>query len=318
MSPKPLSIIPAKAALFIAAVLALLLAGCGGATTGQTDGKINVVTTVGMIADLVSNIGGEHVEVVQLMGPGVDPHLYTATESDVNKLLDAQIVFYGGLDLEARMVEIFEQMAKDRPAIPVGEAVPEDERLTKPDSNLTDPHIWMDVQLWMLAAGGVRDELSKFDPANESTYTANAEAYLERLSALDEYAREQIERIPEQQRVLVTAHDACQYFGRAYGIEVFAPQGISTATEAGVDDIRRVVDLVVERQIPALFVESSVSPDTVEAIQQGAQARGQEVTIGGQLYSDSMGEPGTPDGTYEGMIRHNVDTIVAALLGEQA
>lgn len=300
-------------------LLILLLTACAGATTTtQGSGKINVVITVGMIADIVKNVGGEHVEVVQLMGAGADPHLYTATESDVNRLLNAQMIFYGGLDLEARMVDIFEQMGESKPTIPVGEAVPEDQRLTKPDTDLTDPHIWMDVSLWMLASERVRDELVKFDAANASDYQANAEAYLEQLSTLDEYTREQIASIPDQQRVLVTAHDAFQYFGRAYGIEVFAPQGISTATEAGVEDIRRVVDLVVERQIPAIFVESSVSHDLVEAIQAGAEAQGQQVSIGGQLYSDAMGEAGTPDGTYDGMIRHNVDTIVSALRGEQA
>jgi manganese/zinc/iron transport system substrate-binding protein len=301
-------------------ILVFLLAACGGTadTTTQGSAKINVVTTIGMIADIVKNVGGEHVEVTQLMGAGVDPHLYTATEGDVNTLLDAQIIFYGGLDLEARMEDIFEQMGESRPTIPVGEAVPAAQRLTKPDTDLTDPHIWMDASLWMLASERVRDELVKLDPANQADYQANAQAYLEKLAVLDEYAREQIASIPEQQRVLVTAHDAFQYFGRAYGIEVFAPQGISTATEAGVEDIRRVVDLVVEREIPAIFVESSVSPDLVEAIQAGAEAQDHEVVIGGQLFSDAMGEAGTPEGTYDGMIRHNVDTIVKALRGEQA
>jgi manganese/zinc/iron transport system substrate-binding protein len=175
----------------------------------------------------------------------------------------------------------------------------------------------MDVELWMYATGTVRDALIELDPTSSELYRANADAYLVELEKLDRYAQEQINRVPQQQRVLITAHDAFQYFSRAYNIEVFAPQGITTESEAGVEDIRRTIGLAVSRNIPAIFVESSVPPDIVEAIIEGAEARGHTITIGGSLYSDAMGSPGTPEGTYIGMIRHNVDTIVAALLGNQ-
>lgn len=279
---------------------------------------LNVVATTGMVADIVRNVGQACVMVTQLMGPGVDPHLYRASEGDVLTLLDADVVFYSGLHLEARLAEIFERMNGMIPTVAVGERVPEEERLTETSYNQTDPHAWMDVELWAYTVDAIRDELIALDAANEAFYSANAEAYHEELATLDAYVQEQIDRIPEEQRVLVTAHDAFQYFGHGYGIEVFAPQGITTATEAGVNDIRRTIDLLVTRNIPAVFVESSVPPDIVEAIVAGAEAQGHEVTIGGNLFSDAMGDDGTVEGTYIGMIRHNVDTIVGALLGQTA
>lgn len=302
--------------LLIAAGLILAACGGGSAASGSADnGRIQAVITTGMIADIVANVGGEHIDVVQLMGPGVDPHLYKATESDVNKLSNADIIFYNGLNLEARMTDVFEQMARSRPAVAVGEAVPEEMRLKDPRyENQPDPHIWMDVDLWRRVAEKVRDELIALDPEHEVDYRANAEDYLAALVELDSYVEEQVERVPGERRVLVTAHDAFQYFGHGYDFEVFAPQGISTASEAGVEDIRRTIDVVVERDIPAIFVETSVPQDVVEAIVEGARARGHEVGIGGQLFSDAMGEPDTPEGTYVGMIRHNVDTIVEELL----
>lgn len=294
--------------------LALALTGCGGpAADGESaeGGPLTAVATTGMIADVVANIGGEHVTVVQLMGPGVDPHLYKATESDVNKIAGADIIFYSGLNLEARMAEIFERMASSRPTVAVGEAVPQAQRLLDPSyENQPDPHIWMDVKLWRLAAESIRDGLIELDPAHADAFRANAESYLAQMDELEGYIQAQIARVPQEKRVLVTAHDAFQYFGQGYGYEVFAPQGISTASEAGVDDIRRTIDLVVERQIPAIFVESSVPRDVVEAIVAGAKDRGHDLAIGGELFSDAMGDPGTVEGTYLGMIRHNVDTIV--------
>jgi manganese/zinc/iron transport system substrate-binding protein len=285
---------------------------------GCTEPNMNVVATVGMLADLVSNIGGNCVEVTAMMGPGVDPHLYTATESDVELLFDADIIFYNGLHLEARMTDVFEQVREGlgKPTIPAANHIPEEELLVAPQYNAVDPHVWMDVQLWMIVAETIHESLSEYLPEQADYFAQNAETYLLEMEELDEYIQEQIERISEDQRVLVTAHDAFQYYSRAYGIEVHAPQGITTEAEVGVQDIRETIDLLVDRGIPTIFVESSVSPDVVEAIVAGAQARGHEVVIGGSLFSDAMGEAGTPEGTYLGMIRHNTDTIVAGLLGE--
>lgn len=278
--------------------------------------EINVLATVGMIADVAANIGGTCVEVRALMGPGVDPHLYSATERDVEYLFDADVIFYGGLHLEARMIDVFEQVREGlhKPVVAVSERVPEELRLSADD--YPDPHVWMDVSLWMSAAEEIRDTLVTYYPAYADYFRANTDAYLAQMSELDQYVRDQIARIPEEQRLLVTAHDAFQYFSRAYGIEVYAPQGISTQAEVGVQDIRDTIRLLVERRIPAIFVETSVSPDVIEAIIAGAEAQGHAVTIGGSLFSDAMGDAGTPEGTYLGMIRANTDTIVSGLLGE--
>lgn len=310
---------PHRITLLLLAMLLLLLAGCNptGQAATNADGKIRVVTTIGMITDVARNVGGEHVEVTGLMGAGVDPHLYKATESDVNRLLNAQIVFYNGLFLEARMEDVFEQMAESKPTVAVGESVPVADRLASPQyAEHFDPHIWMDVKNWMRVAEKIRDELSAFDPDNAADYQANADAYLAQLQELEEWVQAQVVTVPTEQRLLVTAHDAFHYFAKGYDFAVFAPQGISTESEAGVDDIRRTIDLVVERDIPAIFVESSVPPDVVEAIVEGAKARGHDIRIGGSLFSDAMGEDGTPEGTYIGMIRHNVQTVTSALRGE--
>ena len=279
---------------------------------------LNVVATVGMIADMARNIGGDCVQVTAMMGPGVDPHLYSATERDVEVLFDADIIFFGGLHLEARLVDVFEQIETGlgKPVVAVSERIPAERLLSQPDTNVPDPHVWMDVSLWMIAADSIRDHLSEVLPEHAEYIAANADSYLAEMEALDSYVREQITRIPETQRVLVTAHDAFQYFSRAYDIEVYAPQGITTQAEVGVQDIRRTIDLLVARDIPAIFVESSVSPDVVEAIVAGALARGHQVVIGGSLFSDAMGAEGTPEGTYLGMIRANTDVITAGLTGE--
>lgn len=312
--------IPARILFYLAlAVLLLITAGCNppGQAAASADGKVQVVTTIGMITDVARNVGGEHVEVVGLMGAGVDPHLYKATESDVSKLLNAQIIFYNGLFLEARMEDVFEQMAESKPTVPVGEAIPVTERLASPQyDDQFDPHVWMDVKNWMLVVEKIRDELSAFDPDNADAYSANADAYLAQLEELEAWVQEQTAAVPEGQRLLVTAHDAFHYFATGYDFEVYAPQGISTESEAGVEDIRRTIDIVVDRNIPAIFVETSVPPDVVEAIVEGARARGHDIRIGGELFSDAMGEEDTPEGTYIGMIRHNVQTITSALRGE--
>ena len=304
-------------------LLLAVLAMTGAASVGAQEAPaacespvVHATATVGMVADVVRNVGGSCVEVNAMMGPGVDPHLYRASEGDVLRLLNADIIFYSGMHLEARLAELFQEMNTVRTTIAVAESIPDEMRLRDPNFDQPDPHAWMDAELWSYTIGATRDALAAHDPAHADYYAANADAYQEQLEELDAYVHEQIARIPEGQRVLVTAHDAFQYFGHGYGIEVFAPQGITTATEAGVNDIRRTIELLVSRQIPAVFVETSVPPDIVEAIIAGAEAQGHHVAIGGALFSDAMGEDGTPEGTYIGMIRHNVDTIVAALTGE--
>jgi len=292
-----------------------LVSGCAppDAASGTPDGqRLQVAATTGIIADLVRNIGGDQVEVTALMGPGVDPHLYKASEGDIGRLSRAQVIFYNGLHLEGRMGDILVKMARTTPTVAVAERVPP-ELLLVTEDGVEDPHIWFDVTLWMEAAAAVLDTLVEVDPAHAEAYQANAEAYRAELEALHTYAKEQVASIPPEQRVLVTAHDAFAYFGRAYDIEVRGLQGISTAAEYGLADLQELVDLLIQRQIKAVFVESSVPRRSIEALVEGAAARGHQVRIGGELYSDALGAEGTPAGTYIGMVRHNVDTIVDAL-----
>ncbi|RIK42706.1 MAG: manganese transporter [Chloroflexi bacterium] len=304
-------------------VVALVLVACTPAGGRQAvdanamDERLNIVTTIGMITDMVENIGGDHVEVHGLMGAGIDPHLYVASEGDVELLQNADIIFYNGLFLEAQMDEILKQIAERKTAVAVAEGIDESQLLpwaTYEDE--FDPHVWFDVQLWMQAAEAVRDTLVEVDATNAADYQANAERYLSELAELDTYVKEQAALVPAEQRVLITAHDAFHYFGRAYGFDVRGLQGISTAAEAGTADVRALADFIVERQIPAIFVESSVPVRNIEALQAAVRNRGYEVAIGGELFSDAMGSPGTPEGTYVGMVRHNVDTIVGALLND--
>jgi manganese/zinc/iron transport system substrate-binding protein len=294
---------------------------CGAAEPSAAaagDGKINIVTTIGMVTDITMIVGGDHVVVQGLMGAGVDPHQYVATEGDVEALQNADIIFYNGLFLEAQMVEILEQIGERKPAIPVAERVDVSQLLPWADyADEADPHVWFDVMLWVNAVEAVRDTLIEHDAANAEAYRANADAYLQELTALDAYVKEQAARVPAEQRVLITAHDAFHYFGRAYGFEVRGLQGISTASEAGTADVRALADFIAEQQIPAIFVETSVAVRNIEALQAAVRDRGFEVAIGGELFSDAMGNPGTPEGTYVGMVRHNIDTIVSALLGDQ-
>jgi manganese/zinc/iron transport system substrate-binding protein len=302
-------------------ILAVLAGACSAnsvaAVDGAGDGKLNVVATTGMIGDLAINIGGDYVEVTSLMGSGVDPHLYKATAGDVRALEQADIIFYNGLHLEAGMSGVLERMSDQRPTTAVTKSIDPSVLSAPPEfAGAYDPHVWFDVSLWKQAAEVVRDSLIELDPAHSSEYQVNASSYLEELDELDNYVREQIQRIPEERRVLVTAHDAFNYFGQAYGIEVAGLQGISTATEAGTADVQDLASLIVERQIPAIFIESSVPQRNIEAVQAAVEARGFDVRIGGELFSDAMGNPGTPEGTYPGMVRHNVDTIVSALTQE--
>ncbi|HEU0016328.1 MAG TPA: zinc ABC transporter substrate-binding protein [Longimicrobium sp.] len=280
-------------------------------------GRLNVVTTIGMIRDVVENVGGEHVHVIGLMGPGVDPHLYKASEGDVRRLFRADVIFYGGLHLEARMGEVLEEMNARTRTVAVSSAVPGDLLLAPPEfKGAFDPHVWFDVRMWSMTVDTVAATLAAADPPNAAAYRANAQAYRAELERLHAYVREQARRVPEERRVLITAHDAFNYFGRAYGFQVRGLQGISTASEAGTADVQALATFIARRRIPAVFVESSIPRRTIEAVQEAVRAQGFDVHIGGSLFSDAMGNPGTPQGTYAGMVRHNIDTIVGALLRE--
>ena len=295
----------------------LTLVSCGpggGAARGDLgDRPVRIVATTSMIADLAREIGGDRVEVEGLMGPGVDPHLYKASEGDVSRMTGADLILYNGLHLEGKMVDILDRLG-DRAA-----AVTDDidrSRLVTPPAfaGNYDPHVWMDVSMWRVAAEEVAERLAALDTTHASAYRARAEEYVVTLDSLDAYVRAQTARVPEDKRVLVTAHDAFGYFGLAYDFEVRGLQGISTATEAGTADVQELARFVAEREIPAMFVESSVPARSIEAVRAAVRSRGFEVEIGGNLYSDALGGAGSGADTYEGMIRHNVDTIVGALL----
>ncbi len=298
-----------------------MLAGCkdGDApTAGAPQGyPYKIVTTCGMVTDIVRQVAGEHAQVTGLMGPTVDPHLHKPTRSDVRTLSDADIVFYSGLFLEGRMSETFESLATSGKAVyAVTEGIAANELLQPPEfEGHPDPHVWMDVSLWKQCALYVAERLAAYDPLHANEYRGNAAAYASQLDQLDAYVREVIGSIPPDRRVLITAHDAFGYFGRTYGLEVQSPQGITTESEPSVSDVNQLVDLIVSRKIQAIFVESSVNPRSVRSIQQGAEKRGVKLELGGQLYSDAMGAEGTYEGTYVGMIDHNATTIARALGG---
>ena len=301
---------------------AAALGGCSLVSDRPTgplaDRIIGAAATTGMVGDLVANVGGARVESDALMGAGVDPHLFKPSERTLRRMERADIVFYNGLHLEAGLAYVLEQMEERQPVAAITRLIPEDLLLTPAEfEGNPDPHIWFDVRLWILACAAVRDTLRELDPANAATYDANAAAYTAELEALDAWVREQIATIPAERRVLITAHDAFGYFGQSYGFEVLGIQGANTAAEAGARDIQRLADLIAERRIPAIFVESSVPRRTVEALREAVQSRGFDVRIGGQLYSDAMGDAGTPEGTYLGMVRANVTLITTALSGEQ-
>ena len=301
----------------LAAAILTVASACGVSDGRGTDGKLQVVATTSIIADVARELGGDRVQVTGLMGPGIDPHLYKASEGDVQRLAGADLVLYNGLHLEAKMADVLERMRGAVRTVAVAEAVPRDRLLAPPEfGGAYDPHVWHDPGLWRLAVERARDALIAADSAGAAQYASNATRYLARLDSLDAWVRAETGRVPEATRVLVTAHDAFNYFGRAYGVEVRGLQGISTATEAGTADVRTLADFIAERRIPAIFVESSIPRRTIEAVQAAVRARGHDVEIGGQLFSDALGDAGSPAGTYEGMIRHNVTTLVSALLRE--
>jgi manganese/zinc/iron transport system substrate-binding protein len=304
--------------------------GCGSATkpihqpnaaiehTYTGEYPIRVVATTGQVAEMISRVGGEHVKVEGLMGPGVDPHLYRPIASDVRKLNESDAIFYNGLHLEGRMTELFEQMARRKAtyAVTQGLVNRKDKRLREPpefEGNY-DPHVWHDVALWSECVGDVADLLSKFDPTHAEDYRKNAQAYRDELAQLDEFCKTEIAKIPAAQRVLVTAHDAFGYFGKAYGLEVFGLKGISTEEEINLAHQEEIQKMLIERKIPAVFVESAVAPRTVEALVEPCRAAGHDLHVPKEeLYADALGPKGTEDSSYTGMIRHNVNTIVKSL-----
>ena len=299
-----------------AAGIALIFAGCGGKTetdpnAAAASGKLKVTTTVNMVSDLVREIAGEHAEVSELMGPGVDPHLFKASRGDVDKLKNADVVFYVGLLLEGK---IQSTLNKVESAYAVTSKI-DTKRLDKPEEfeGHFDPHIWFDVTLWVDTVDAVVEGLSKADSAHTADYKKNGEATKAKMNALHEWSLEKVKELPKAKRILITSHDAYNYFGRAYGFKVVGLQGISTVSEASLADVAKMVDFIKENKVKAVFVESSVSPAAIKRISEDSGA-----VIGGELFSDAMGERGKIEhgydvGTYEGMIKHNLSTIVDAL-----
>ena len=300
-------------------VLAAVAAGCVPAAPRATDDvtarPLRVTTTVGMITDAVREVGGARVAVTGLMGPCIDPHLYKPTASDVIALGDPDLILYGGLHLEGRMVELFEHIADGGTAtVAVTRDIPPGSLRHPPAfEGAPDPHVWFDVALWQSAVHTIAAALAARDPGSTALYTANRDRYMAELEALDAWVDGQANTVPTAQRILITAHDAFGYFGDRYGFDVRGIQGISTASEASASDIQSLADLIAERQLKAVFVESSVPPATVEALKAAVASRGWRVAIGPALFSDALGEPGAPAGTYVGMVRHNVTAIVEAL-----
>ncbi|MFZ2901267.1 MAG: zinc ABC transporter substrate-binding protein [Saprospiraceae bacterium] len=298
---------------FISLVIAFFPA-CQPPETLGNEGKLKIVCTTGMIADAVSRVAGDLAGVESLMGPGVDPHLYKASQGDLAKLGGADMIFYNGLHLEGKMGEVLEKVGKRKPVIAVSEGVGQSQLLELEGfSGTYDPHIWFDVQMWSQVVVFAGEKLANQDPGNADTYRQRAAAYRDELIRIDEWVRSELGKIPAEQRVLITAHDAFAYFGRAYGVEVRGLQGISTMSEYGLRDVSDLVEFISSRRIPAIFVESSVPAKSLEAVAEGCRQRGHEVAIGGTLYSDAMGAAGTQEGTYTGMVKANVQTIVHAL-----
>ena len=304
--------------MLLLAGLALLasIAGCGSSSAPDTQptGTLKVVCTTGMIADMVATIGGDQISVTGLMGPGVDPHYYKATQGDLKLLTQATTIFYNGLFLEGKMEDIFEKMARQKTVVQVSRALDETHLRRPPEfKGHFDPHIWFDVGKWSEAIPVVEQTLAAAVPSAAAQFHERAVTYKAALDELHAWVGEQVALVPKSGRILVTAHDAFGYFGDAYGIEVLGLQGISTVAEYGVNDVRHLVDIIVDRKVKAIFVESSVPERSINAVREGCQARGHEVVIGGTLYSDAMGAPGSGADTYIGMVRTNVNTIVGAL-----
>lgn len=312
-----------KKRLFKITLLSLLLimvfTGCNKENNEEEksfsiDNKMKIVATTQMIGDVVSEIGKDRVDVYTMMGPGVDPHLYKAKTSDLTKLNEADLIIYNGIHLEAKMADVLEKLSSSKNIHSIEEGLDENNLITIDGAH--DPHIWFDVQNWIVASDVIKNALILTDPDGKETFQLNYDNYVAKLEQLDSYVKEQAQKIPKDQRIIVTAHDAFNYFGRAYDFEVKGLQGISTVDEAGTLDVKNLADFITENKIKALFVESSVSPKSIQALQAAVESRGWQTKIGGELFSDAMGDANTFEGTYIGMVTHNIDTIVAGLLGE--
>jgi len=311
---------PRTICVLVLALLAAGAVGCAGAEKGASaadvgERKVRVTTTTNFITDTMRELGGDRVEVTGLMGAGVDPHLYKASAGDVGKLRDADLTVYGGLNLEGKMADLLDELAERQTTVAITKDLPRDRLLAPPQGTAFeyDPHVWFDVGLWQIAARTAAAALKAKDPAHAAVYDTNLARYLQRLSAVDAEVREKIATIPRARRVLVTSHDAFGYFGRRYDLDVVAIQGISTATEATTASIRRVAEIIAERDVRAAFIESSVPRQTIDAVLAAARERGADVRLGGSLFSDAAGDSGTPEGTYVGMLRANADTITKGL-----
>ena len=296
--------------------LVIVLVGCNNKVPNEdsVDSRLDVVATTGMLYDAVINIGKDKVSASAIMGPGVDPHLYKATQGDLRKLQKADLIIYNGLFLEGKMAEILEKQSKIRNVTAAAEGIDKEILLASEDyENAYDPHVWFDVTLWKEVVTQISISLSEVDSANTKYYQANLQHYLLQLDSLDQFVLDQLATIPPQQRLLITAHDAFGYYGRAYDLEVKGIQGISTLSDFGLRDIALLTDIIIDRKVKALFVETSVSNKAIEALIKGCKEKGHNVDIGGYLYSDAMGSEGTIEGTYIGMVKHNTITIAEAL-----
>lgn len=292
----------------------MVVAACGNVKDKSPNGRLSIVTTTGMIEDAVKNIVKDSADVQALMGPGVDPHLFKATQGDLERLTQADVIFYNGLHLEGKMGEVLSKLGVRKPVVAVADQIDTAKLKSAPNYGYAiDPHVWFDVSLWTEAVITAKKAMQEIDSANADYYEQNAKAYIAELEALHLWVKEEIDKIPADQRILITAHDAFGYFGEAYNIEVRGLQGISTLSEYGLKDVSDLVNFIVKNQIKAVFVETSVPQRAINAVVEGCKERGFDVKIGGNLYSDAMGEKGTPEGTYIGMVRANVNTIVNAL-----
>jgi manganese/zinc/iron transport system substrate-binding protein len=300
-----------------AAGLLFLVATAVSAHAAPKSYPYNVVTTVGMVNDIVQNVAGDQAKATAMMGAGVDPHLYKPTRDDVAAMIRADVVFYSGLMLEGKMADTLIKVARNKPVHAVTELIDEKFLLEPEDfGGHADPHVWMDPSAWAKCVEAVGQRLGEFDPANAATYAANAKAYAAKCEELHGYGKKVLATVPESSRVLISSHDAFNYFGRAFGLKVMGVQGISTESEAGLQRINSLVDFIVKNDVKAVFVESSVSPKNIEALIGGAKSRGKDLKIGGELFSDAMGPAGTYEGTYLGMLDHNITLVARALGGE--
>ncbi len=307
--------------VFLLLSILYLLPGCTGpedpspgSSVRQQGDLLTIVTTTGMLADAARNIAGDLATVEALMGPGVDPHGYTASQGDVQRLRQADLIVYNGIHLEGKMQDVLESLARSKPVFALGDGLdPKKLRSVAAGAGTHDPHIWFDVPLW---SSGVRElsvRMGEQFPQYREIFLRNAETYLDQLEQLDAELRTIYATVPAKNRVLITSHDAFEYFGAAYGFDVKGLQGVSTVAEFGLRDVTDLVNLITERRIPAVFIESSVPPRSIESVVEGCREKGHLVKIGGLLFSDAMGAEGTPEGTYRGMLLHNAHLITAAL-----